>query len=60
LGLDIHKFFIPHITLARGKHIPRIQQNINLAFIAKSINIVESKLYRTGPEYSIIKTIPLL
>ena len=59
LDLDVNKFFTPHITLARGNGIPRIKRKIYINFIADNISIVESKLYKTGAEYAIIKTIKL-
>jgi len=60
---------IPHITLARIKEWewrriepnerPEIEENINLSFEVKSIELMESRLRRTGPEYTIIESYPL-
>ena len=58
--------FKPHITLARIKQWawkniepdeqPNIEQNLDIAFEAKSIEVIESKLKPKGPEYNILKS----
>ena len=62
--------FIPHITLARIKkweikkidpeEIPQIEEDIEIEFRANSIDIMESQLKRSGPEYIFLQKIPLL
>ena len=66
LNIKEDKQFIPHITLARIKQweiskidpeeIPIIEEDISLNFTVDSIDIMESKLKRKGPEYTILKT----
>jgi 2'-5' RNA ligase len=61
--------FIPHITLARirkwefkqmePEERPEIDENLNLSFEVKSIEIMESYLKRGGAEYIILKSFPL-
>jgi 2'-5' RNA ligase len=68
--LEEGKGFIPHITLARIKNWefkrmeleerPEIEEEINLSFEVKSIEIMESHLKRGGAEYTILKSIPFL
>ena len=58
--------FSPHITLARIKEWqwrqiepeerPIIGKGIDLSFDVKSIDVMESKLKRTGAEYKILKS----
>jgi 2'-5' RNA ligase len=61
--------YSPHITLGRIKtwefrqiekeERPEINENISLVFPVESIEIMESQLKRTGPEYSILELCPL-
>jgi RNA 2',3'-cyclic 3'-phosphodiesterase len=61
--------YAPHITLGRLKQWefnkleleerPQVNENISLNFEAKSIEIMESNLKRSGPEYEIIESYPL-
>ncbi len=61
--------FTPHITLARIKkweirqmereEIPQIDEDIELEFLADSVDIMESHLKRSGPEYILLQKIPL-
>ncbi len=58
--------FSPHVTLGRirqwqwkkiePEERPNIEEEINLKFEVKSIELMESKLKRGGPEYTILKT----
>ena len=60
--------FSPHITLARIKtwqwrkiepeERPEIEREISLDFEVNSIEIMESKLKKSGAEYNIIESIP--
>ena len=62
--------FLPHITLGRIKEWqwrqidveerPAIEKDISINFEVKSIDIMESQLKRTGAEYTILKSFPLL
>ena len=64
------KGFIPHITLARirkweirqmeREEIPQIDEDLELEFEVNSIDIMESHLKRSGPEYILLQKIPLL
>lgn len=59
----------PHITLGRLKMLafrqmeseerPEINEEINLSFEVNSIEVMESRLKRTGPEYTILQSCPL-
>ncbi len=61
--------FAPHITLARIKtwewrkiepeERPTINEEINLSFEAKSIEVIESRLKKGGAEYTILENAPL-
>ncbi len=61
--------FLPHITISRIKawqwkriepeERPEIEREVDLEFQVNSIDIMESKLKRTGPEYSILESIKL-
>lgn len=59
--------FHPHITLARIKSfefralgdLPEINEELNLSFEAKSIEVMESELKKGGPEYSILESAKL-
>lgn len=70
IGEKIKEFnLIPHITLARLKtwefkqldleERPKVDQEIDLSFEVNSIEIMESRLKRTGPEYEILESCPL-
>ena len=70
LGLSLEKKdSLPHITLARIKkweymriepeERPEIAENISLNFEVQSIEVIESKLKPTGPEYAILESCPL-
>lgn len=60
---------IPHITLARIKEWewrrieseerPEIAEDIDLSFEVKSIELMESRLKRDGPEYTILESYKL-
>jgi len=59
--------FKAHITLARIKawqwkqidpeEMPNVEQDLDIEFETKSIDIMESKLKRTGAEYSLLESI---
>ncbi len=61
--------FSPHITLARIKtwywrkiepeERPEIEKEIDFNFEVKSIEVMESKLKRTGAEYSVVESMTL-
>lgn len=63
------RVFAPHITLARIKtwewrkiepeERPEVSEEINLSFEVNSIEVMESKLKRGGPEYFILESAPL-
>ncbi len=63
------KNFFGHITLGRvrewvWKHIdpeeqPDIEKELNLKFIANSVELMESRLKRTGPEYTVLQRFAL-
>ena len=65
---DDHPFFL-HITLARlniwefrklePEERPNVQEEISLTIPVSSLQVMESKLKRTGAEYSVIESIPL-
>jgi 2'-5' RNA ligase len=70
VGEEIKEFNLaPHITLGRIKtwqfrqidpeERPEVDQDIDLTFDVKSIEIMESQLKRGGPEYTILESIPL-
>jgi len=66
LGSSENRGFNPHITLARirkwdwqriePEERPEVEQDIDLSFSVNSIEIMESFLKRTGPEYTIIES----
>lgn len=69
-GEKIKEFnFVPHITLGRirawefkrlePEEKPEINQDIDLNFEVNSIEIMESRLKRGGPEYTILESAPL-
>ncbi len=68
LTLEV-KPYIPHITLGRIKQWefrriepeerPEINEEIDLNFEVNSIEIMESQLKRSGPEYIILESFPL-
>lgn len=59
----------PHITLGRIKtwqfrqiepeERPEVNEDIDLNFEVKSIEIMESQLKREGPEYTVLESVPL-
>ena len=61
--------FTCHITLGRIKtwefrqiepeERPNVEQDISLSFEVNSIEVMESQLKRTGPEYSVLESAPL-
>lgn len=61
--------YSPHLTLARFKmfelqkmeleELPDINEEISLVFRVSSIEIMESKLKRSGAEYTSVQSIPL-
>ncbi len=61
--------FLPHLTLGRIKQWewkkiepeerPEIEQEISLSVPVNSVEIMESKLKREGPEYTILESIKL-
>ena len=63
------KEFVPHITLGRIKawewrkidpeERPEIETSLSFNFVVSSVEIMESKLKRTGAEYKILKSISL-
>lgn len=69
LGAVEKRPFSPHVTLARirtwqWKQIepeerPEIEQELDLSFEVKSIEVMESKLKRSGPEYTALFSSPL-
>jgi 2'-5' RNA ligase len=69
LGRKSHPDFLTHITLGRirewqwrqiePEERPMIEKDILINFRVKSIDLMESRLRRTGAEYSILKSFPL-
>jgi 2'-5' RNA ligase len=70
MGNKIKEFnFVPHITLGRlrtwqwrqiePEERPEVNEDIDLTFEVNSIEIMESVLKRTGPEYIILESVPL-
>jgi len=69
LGHQEERLFSLHITLARlsewefrkiePEERPKIQEEISFVIPVSSFEIMESKLRRTGAEYSIIESVPL-
>lgn len=61
--------YSPHITLAKfsafawrqinEEERPEVDEAIDLAFTVESIEVMESKLKRTGPEYSVVESFSL-
>jgi len=61
--------YAPHITLGRIKawefrsiepeERPEVNEEINLSFEVKSIEVMESELKRGGPEYTVLESAPL-
>ena len=71
LSLNLRtKRFVPHITICRIKNWlwkriepeerPDIEQELDIEFEVKSIEVMESRLKREGPEYNIIESVNLL
>ena len=69
-GEKIKEFNLtPHITLGRIKtwqfknleleERPQVEEEINLSFPVQSIEIMESRLKKNGPEYFILESCPL-
>lgn len=64
-----NRSYSPHITLARIKafefrkmeieEIPEIHEEINLSFEVDSIEVMQSKLKRSGAEYAVLESIML-
>ncbi|XOB46441.1 MAG: RNA 2',3'-cyclic phosphodiesterase [Candidatus Nealsonbacteria bacterium] len=62
--------YSPHITLGRIKawefrqiepeERPNVNEDISLSFEVNSIEVMESQLKRTGAEYTILESIPLI
>ncbi|MCK4354905.1 RNA 2',3'-cyclic phosphodiesterase [Candidatus Parcubacteria bacterium] len=69
LGKKNVRDFVPHITLGRIKEWqwrriepeerPAIEKDISLEFEVKTIDIMESRLKRSGAEYTILQSFPL-
>ena len=70
VGERIKEFNLtPHITLGRIKtwqfrqieleERPEINEDIDLIFEVRSIEIMESQLKREGPEYTVLESVPL-
>jgi len=69
LEKEVERNFIPHITLARIRkwefrqmeidERPEINEEINLKFEVKSIEVMESHLKKTGAEYEVLKSFSL-
>ncbi len=70
IGEKINQFnILPHITLGRirqwdfkkmdPEEKPKINQDISLNFNVSSIEIMESRLKRGGPKYTIVQSCPL-
>lgn len=63
------KAFSPHITLARIKQgqfnrmeveeIPEVNEDISFRFGVNSIDIMESELKKSGPDYTILESVEL-
>jgi len=63
------KSFSPHLTLAKLnmfklqhmeiEEIPEIHEQISLSFLVQSIEVMESEMKRSGPQYTIYQSIPL-
>ncbi len=61
--------YIPHINLGRIKtwefrrleleERPEVNEEISLSFEVNSIEVMESKLKKGGPEYDILESCPL-
>jgi|AntAceMinimDraft_18_1070375.scaffolds.fasta_scaffold02626_7 2'-5' RNA ligase len=63
-----NRAFSAHITLGRIKSFkfrklgqrPEIGEDINISFQVNSIDVIESNLKKTGPEYTILESISLI
>jgi len=61
---------LPHITLGRIRtwdfrkiepdEVPQVNEDINLSFDVKSIEVMESVLKKGGPEYTILESFQLI
>ena len=64
-----HRVFSPHITLGRiriwefrrvdPEERPDVEEEISLSFSVNSIEVMESRLRRGGPEYIVLESYPL-
>ena len=69
LGVPEVKTYNPHITLARinrwfwhtldPEEVPNIDEEINISFSVNSIDVVESILKKSGPQYTVLESAPL-
>ena len=69
LEISEGRVFSPHVTLGRVKQMewrrvepegrPQVEQDLSLTIPVDSIEIMESVLKKTGPEYSIIQSYSL-
>jgi len=67
--LPEYRGFTPHITLARihtmewrqiePEERPEVAESVDLAFTVESIEVMESHLSKSGPQYTIIESFPL-
>jgi RNA 2',3'-cyclic 3'-phosphodiesterase len=61
--------FRPHVTLARieqfglkrmePEEVPRIDENFERTFMVESIEVMESRLHRGGPAYTVLESVKL-
>ena len=68
-GKSEKRDYAPHLTLGRIKEWefkkiepeerPEVETDINLDFDVNSIEVMESKLRRVGPEYAVLESCPL-
>jgi 2'-5' RNA ligase len=69
LGKPEAREYAPHLTLGRIKEWefrkiepeerPEVDTDISLSFEVSSIEVMESELKRTGPEYVVLESVPL-
>ena len=67
--LPEHRAFTPHVTLARIKTMewraiepeerPQVEESIDVGFTVESIEVMESHLAKSGPQYTVIESFPL-
>ncbi|MCK9578275.1 RNA 2',3'-cyclic phosphodiesterase [bacterium] len=65
---EVDKKFTPHITLGRitqwqfkkinPEEVPEIEKYLGYGFSVKSVEIMESVLKKSGPEYYVLKSFP--